>query len=65
MEERVQALIAGIAAGAAEGAAALRERGMVVGLDVFAVEARIEGTASGPTASIRIDIATAPPDQAS
>ena len=55
MENTLRALIAGIAAGAAEGAEALRERGVAVELDVYSVEARIDAAAPVPTASIRVD----------
>ncbi len=63
MEERLRTLIAEIAAGAAEGAAAMRRSGIELELDAYSVEARIDGTAATPpVASIRVDfVATAPP----
>ena len=61
MEETLRSLIAGVAAGAAEGAEALRSRGIALELDGYSVEARIDAVA--PTASVRVDfvIAPAPP----
>jgi hypothetical protein len=53
MDETLRELIAGVAAGAAEGAAALRRSGVAVELDVYSVEAHIDGLA--PTASVRVD----------
>ena len=44
--------IAGVAAGAAEGASALRRTGLDVRLEAYSVEARI---ADGSSAEVRID----------
>ena len=53
MEETVRALIAGIVAGAAEGAEALRRGGVALTLDGYSVEGKLEG--AGPVACVRVD----------
>ena len=60
VNETLQALIAGITAGAAEGAAALRRNGLAVELDAYTVEARIDGDGGPPSASIRVDFVVPP-----
>lgn len=52
MDEVLRSVIAAITVGAAEGAAALRNSGVAIELEVFSVEARIDST---PTASVRLD----------
>lgn len=59
MEETLRALIAGVAAGAAEGAEALRNCGIPVELDSYSVEARLD--AAAPMASVRVDFVLSPP----
>lgn len=60
MEETLRSLIAGVAAGAAEGAEALRNRGIAVELDAYSVEAKLD--AAAPTALVRVDfVIPAPP----
>ncbi|HEX5630473.1 MAG TPA: hypothetical protein VFY15_02310, partial [Acidimicrobiia bacterium] len=53
VEETLRTLIAGVAAGAAEGAEALRSRGIAVELDAYSVEAKLDSAA--PVASVRVD----------
>jgi hypothetical protein len=62
MEEMLRVVIAGIAAGAAAGVEALRRCGIDLELDVYSVEARLEGAGGGPVASVRLDfvVPTAP-----
>ncbi len=61
MEESLRTLIAGIAAGAAEGAEALRRSGIDLELDAYSVEARLDGAAAAPVASVRLDFVVASP----
>ena len=60
MNETLQAIIAGITAGAAEGAAALRRSGVAVELDAYSVEARIDGAGGPSSTSIRVDFVVPP-----
>ena len=53
MEGTLRELIAGVAAGAAEGAEAMRPRGIPVELDAYSVETRIDR--DEPVTSIRVD----------
>ena len=53
MEGTLRELIAGVAAGAAEGAEALRHRGIPLELDAYSVETRIDR--DEPVTSIRVD----------
>ena len=53
MEETLRSLIAGVAAGAAEGAEAMRRRGIAVELDAYRVEAQLDR--ADPSALVRID----------
>jgi hypothetical protein len=55
MEETLRAVIAGIAAGAAAGVEVLRRSGIDLELDAYSVEARLDGAAAGPVASVRLD----------
>ena len=57
MEETLRELIAGVAAGAAEGAEALRRRGIPLELDAYSVETRIDR--DEPVTSIRVDFIVA------
>lgn len=52
MDEVLRSVIAAITVGAAEGAAALRDRGVAIELDVFSIEARVDAS---PTALVRLD----------
>lgn len=60
MSETLQELIAGVTAGAAEGAAAPRRNGLDLELDAYTVEARIDGDGGSPSASIRVDFVVPP-----
>jgi hypothetical protein len=60
VNENLQALIAGVTAGAAEGAAALRRSGLAVELDAYTVKASIDGADGAPSASIRVDFVVPP-----
>jgi hypothetical protein len=58
VEETLRELIAGVAAGAAEGAEALRRRGIPLELDAYSVETRIDR--DEPVTSIRVDFIVTP-----
>lgn len=62
MDDALRALIAGVAAGAADGVAALRDRGLVAQLDRYSVEAVLDGEDRAPSASVRLDFVMARPD---
>ena len=63
MHETLRSLIAGVAAGAADGAAALRDTGVTLELDMYSVEATVDSEGRPAGAIVRVDFVLSVPPQ--